>query len=369
MAPPGLFRQFARADCNQAPFALAMGCQPESAQSPMNSIMQRRERKSRFTLGRAIMVAVGLHVLFGALITAWPGLLRPAELMAAPENAPIQFNFVDTPQPEPPPEPPETNVLSDLDRLAADNAEPTEEATPFSEGNTPQQVFRPAELPSEASDASELAEPTPEQPEVAEEAAVEPEAEEPDPAETTDAAEVVAANEVTETATEEAEVQPTTPLPPRQRNLKRSLARPEVFVNSQIYDNRRGGVDGERAVAEFDTRGYDLGAYLNEVLRKIERNWHANMPPLLNTGVGGATFVNLSIRRHRNAAGEEVALIVAEETWSSGQPAYDSAAVFALELSNDLPPIPGFFPHDAITGRLGFIYNLDPQEVVFPDER
>lgn len=335
----------------------------------MNSIMQRRERKPRFTLGRAIVVAVGLHVLFGALITVWPGLLPPAELMAAPENAPIQFNFVDTPQPDPPPEPPETNVLSDLDRIAADNAESTEEATPFSEGNTPQQVFRRADPPSEPSDASELAEPTLEQPEVAEDAAVEPDGEEPDPAETTDAAVVVAANEVTETATEEAEVPPATPLPPRRRNLKRSLARPEAFVNSQIYDNRQGGVGGERAMAEFDTKGYDLGAYLNEMLRKIEMNWRANMPPLINTGVGGATFVDLSIRRHRNAAGEEVALIIAEQTWRSGQPAYDSAAVFALELSNDLPPIPGFFPHDAITGRLGFIYNLDPQEVVFPDEQ
>lgn len=314
------------------------------------------------------MVAVALHVLFGAVVTVWPGLLRPAELMAAPENPPIQFNFVDTPETEPPPEPPDTNVLSDVDRQAADNAERTEDATPFSEGNTVQQVIRPAAPPSEASEAAEAAEPTPEQPEEAEAATEEPEEEAREPAETADTA-LDVSEEVTEPAAETAEAQPTTPLPPRRRNLKRSLAQPQSFADPQVYDNRSGGADGERAMAQFDTKGYDLGAYLNEVLRKVEMNWRSNMPPLIQTGVGGATFVSLSIRRHRNAAGDEVALIIAEQTWSSGQPAYDSAAVFALELANDLPAIPEFFPHDAITGRLGFIYNLDPQEVVFPEER
>ncbi len=336
----------------------------------MNSFMHRRERSPRFTLGRATVVALALHVLFGAIVTVWPGLLRPAEAMAVPENAPIQFNFVDTPETEPPPEPPDTNVLSDLDREAADDAERTEEATPFSEGNTAQQVIRPADPPSEASDAAEAVTPTPEQLDAAEDAAEEPEETEMDAAETTDASEVVeVTEEVADPATETAEAQPTTPLPPRRRNLKRALASPRAVIDPQIYDNRQGGAGGERAMAQFDTKGYDLGAYLNEVLREIEMNWHGNMPPLIQTGVGGATFVSLSIRRHRNAAGEEVALIVAEQTWSSGQPAYDSAAVFALELSNDLPPIPDFFPHDAITGRLGFIYNLDPGEVEFPADR
>jgi len=328
----------------------------------MNSILQRRERKPGFTLGRATVIAITLHALFGTIVTVWPGLLQPTELMAAPENPPIEFNFVDTPESEPPPEPPETNVLSDVDRQAADNAEPTPEATPFSEGNTAQQVVRPAPAPSEASDASEASEATPEQPQEAEPATEEPTEE---PAETEDTAEEVVSEEAPETA----DAEPTTTLPPRRRNLKRSLARPEAFVDPQVYDNRQGGVGGERALAQFDTKGYDLGAYLNEVLGKVERNWRGNMPPLIQTGVGGATFVALSIRRRRDAAGREVAVIVAEQTWSSGQPAYDSAAVFALELSNDLPPIPEFFPHDAITGRLGFIYNLDPQEVVFPQER
>ena len=66
--------------------------------------------------------------------------------------------------------------------------------------------------------------------------------------------------------------------------------------------------------------------------------------------------------------GSEIAVVVAERTWSSGQPAYDTAANFSLELSNPLPPIPSFFPYDLIQGRLGYVYNLDPNQIVFPDQ-
>ncbi len=338
----------------------------------MNHPSERRERPSRFTLGRATVLAVALHLLFGAAVTIWPGLLTPAQVMASPEEPPLEFRFVDTPETEPPPEPPDTEVLSDIDRQAVDNAEPTPENTPFSEGNTVAEVIRPTPQPSEASEASEAAQPTPEPVEPATEQPQPEEVTEEDPAETsesTDSATETPAEEAAEVSEDTAP--PTaTQLPPRRRNLRRSLAaRPESFVDPQVHDNREGGVGGDRAMAQFDTRGYDLGAYLSEVLRKIETNWRSNMPPLIQTGIGGATFVNLSIRRERNAAGEEVAMIIAEHTYSSGQPAYDSAAVFALELSNALPAIPDHYPHEAITGRLGFIYNLDPQSVVFPEDR
>jgi hypothetical protein len=331
------------------------------------SIQKRHERPQRFTLGRATLFAVALHLLFGALVTVWPGLLAPAELAAAPEQEPLRFNFVDTPETEPPPEPPDTNVLSDIDRQAADAAEPTEAATPFSEGNTAATVVRPAAPPSEASEPTEAMTPQPEQPSEQPEARPD-EAVEEASAELTEAGETVV-EEAVEEAEETAEEALTTPLPPRRESLRRSLSRPQAFVDPQVHDNREGGVGGDRALAQFDTKGYDLGAYLNDVLRRIEGHWRTNMPPLIQTGVGGASFVALSIRRQRNAAGDEIAVIVAEQTWTSGQPAYDSAATFALELSNPLPPIPEFFPHEAITGRLGFIYNLDPRDVVFPDQR
>ena len=93
------------------------------------------------------------------------------------------------------------------------------------------------------------------------------------------------------------------------------------------------------------------------------------MPPLIRTGVSGASFVALSIRRQTDANGDEVARIVIERSWPSGQPAYDAGAQFALQLSDPLPPIPDYYPYDDIPGRLGFIYNMGTADVEFPDQR
>ena len=93
------------------------------------------------------------------------------------------------------------------------------------------------------------------------------------------------------------------------------------------------------------------------------------MPPLIRTGISGAAFIALSIRRQTDASGNEVAGIVIERTWPSGQPAYDAGAQFALQLSDPLPPIPDYYPYDDINGRLGFIYNMSTADVTFPDQR
>jgi len=217
----------------------------------MNSIHKRRERKPRFTLERATLVALVLHLLAGALVTVWPGLLRPAELMATPEQPPIEFNFVDTPETEPPPETPDTNVLSDVDRQAADAAEPTESPDPFSEGNTVARIVRPTPPPAEASDPAPASEPQPEQP------ATEPQPEATEPVEAAAEAAEESTEELVELSAEATEVaeeevveaaeatQPTTPLPPRPQSLRRSLSRPESFVDPQMYSNPDGGVGGE----------------------------------------------------------------------------------------------------------------------------
>lgn len=337
-------------------------------------ITRKRQRPTGFTLERALLLAVVLHLVMGGVVTWWPGLLFPADAVAQSEPRPLEFRFVDTPDQEPPEETPDTEVLSDIDRQAADLSERDDQPDPFSEGNTPQQVIRPADV----APASPAVEPTPApapqpervaaaQPEEAREE--QPEELQPDPEGTVaEAAEETAEENPAEAAETPAET--TTPaLPPQRNQLLRSLASMERQADPQIMDNRGGGTDGPRSLAQFDTRGYDLGAYLRQVLGTIERNWRANMPPLIRTGIGGASFVALSIRRARADDGREIAIIVAERTWSSGQPAYDSGALFALELSSPLPPIPEFYPYETIDGRLGFIYNLDPNEVQFPEER
>lgn len=330
----------------------------------MNVLTVRQQRREGFTLEKAIGVAVLLHLLLGALLTWWPGLLVAAEANAAPEPRALQFRFVDSPESEPPPEPPDTETLSDIDRQVADASERDDQDTPFSEGNTAQTVIR---LPQEASEvvAAELPTTLTPQPAVTEpDPAAEEQPTEPVPAGET--GELARAEEAVDT-TENAEPETAQPRVVPRRGLRNSLARLQAYVDPQLFDNRRGGVSEQRSLAQFNTRGFDLGGYLQQVLSIIERNWHSSMPPLIQTGIQGATFLALSIRRQRQPDGSEVAIIVAERTWSSGQPAYDSAAHFSFELSNPLPPIPDFYPHQTIEGRLGFLYNIDLDEIDFPD--
>ena len=134
-----------------------------------------------------------------------------------------------------------------------------------------------------------------------------------------------------------------------------------------IAANSDGGVDGSQGLVSFDTKGYDLGAYIAEVLRVIERNWKSNIPPAARFQEG-AVFVNMSIVRDKGT-GAEKAIITVTRTWSSGKPAFDQSALFSLEVSSPLPPLPEYFPYDQLDGRLGFLYNLDPNQVTFPSQR
>ena len=146
-------------------------------------------------------------------------------------------------------------------------------------------------------------------------------------------------------------------------------ALPVASICGEVFGNDDGGALGQGLV-QFDTKGYDLGEYISRVLRVVERNWKMNIPPAARVqGVTGAVFVSISIDRNHDSPDEEKAIIVVHQAWSSGKPAFDQSALLALEISSPLPPIPAFFPHDKLEGRLGFLYNLDPDQVTFPVQR
>jgi outer membrane biosynthesis protein TonB len=299
-----------------------------------------------------------------------------------PEQQPLEFRFIDTPETEPPEEVAEDASLSDIDRAASDTSPRDDAADPFSEGNTPQEVFRE---PPPSVAAPEQPAVTPgipvEQPEVTPAPTPQPEAEESvaeaGEADTTQPEEPEGdVRMVEEAARPEEEAVATAPpletgppvaLPPRQPSLRDSLSRLDSYTQPEVMDNPDGGVGWNDGIVSFDTKGYPLGAYIKQILSIIERNWKSNIPPAAYLpGMNGATFVQLTIERGRSDAGVEIARIVVHRTWSSGKPAFDQAALFALEISSPLPPIPPFFPYDELDGRLGFLYNLDPSQVTFP---
>ncbi len=341
-----------------------------------------RDRRNRYgneriTLRQTLVIAVVLHLMLGGIVQWKPDLLWSDPVVTEAETRPIEFRFVDMPETETD-EPPDTETMSDVDRLAADMSERDGAEDPFSEGNTPQEVLR--------SDPEPFAEPVPETPPsaVTPEAVAEATADTEPTTEETAAASTEEAARSDERRAEETVARPEAnavgplplatsapPLPPPTRNtLRNSMLRGmQQFVEPEIFANTDGGVDGSQGLVSFDTKGYDLGVYISQVLRIIERNWKNNIPPAARwRGQDGAIFVDLSIVRDPET-GIERAVINVTRSWSSGKPAFDQAALLALQISSPLPPLPAFFPYDRLDGRLGFLYNLDPSQVTFPSQR
>lgn len=343
----------------------------------------RRDRGARYgderiTLRQALAIAVLLHLMLGGLLQWKPDLLWSEPVAVEPESRPLEFRFVDMPQTETDTTP-ETDVMSDVDRVAADLSERDNAEDPFSEGNTPQEVFRsepeaieappvPETPPSSVTPAA-VAEVTPEaQPANADTPTVSPE--EAAASAANGPAEAVSQPEAAAAAPPPLAAAPPPLPPPRNKTLRDSLARGlQQYLEPEVFANTDGGVDGSQGLVSFDTKGYDLGAYIAQVLRIIERNWKSNIPPAARwQGQEGAVFVNLSIVRDLGSNTER-AVIQVTQSWSSGKPAFDQAALMALQISSPLPPLPSYFPHDQLDGRLGFLYNLDPSEVTFPSQR
>ena len=259
---------------------------------------------------------------------------------------------------------PDTEVMSDVDRVAADMAERDDAEDPFSEGTTAQEVLR--------SEAESFVEPVPDnfQPMVSSESVAEAKSDDIPMAEDRAIKDVASPPEPTATSPQPLATS-APPLPPPTRDsLRDSLLRGmQQYVEPEVFANSDGGVDGSQGLVSFDTKGYDLGAYITQVLRIIERNWKNNIPPAARwRGQEGVVFVSMSIVRDEET-GTERAVINVARSWSSGKPAFDQSALLALQISSPLPPLPAFFPYDQLDGQLGFLYNLDPSEVTFPSRR
>jgi TonB family protein len=117
------------------------------------------------------------------------------------------------------------------------------------------------------------------------------------------------------------------------------------------YDNPTAGISTPTGSLSFDTKGFDWGSYSRRIYWIIWSNWNARMPQAVYTGQKGAVTVRFVIERD----GRLSVISILDE---SGVPAYDSAAVLALEASNPLPPLPDNFPkeREGVTGR--FLYNM-----------
>src|SRR5262245_19179336 len=100
-----------------------------------------------------------------------------------------------------------------------------------------------------------------------------------------------------------------------------------------------------------DTKGYDFGPYIHNVLTRVRQNWYALVPEVVLKGQKGRAVVVFTIVRDGKA--QDLRLVA-----SAGHQALDRAATGAIETSSPFAPLPTEFKGDRIVLQLPFLYNF-----------
>jgi TonB family protein len=98
-----------------------------------------------------------------------------------------------------------------------------------------------------------------------------------------------------------------------------------------------------------DTKGYDFGPYMNQVLNKVRSNWF--IPDLARFGARGRVIIDFTITKN----GEIVDCHITSE---SGERSLDGAAKSAIDSSNPFQRLPAGFSGNELQLRFGFYYNI-----------
>jgi TonB family protein len=100
-----------------------------------------------------------------------------------------------------------------------------------------------------------------------------------------------------------------------------------------------------------DTRGYDFGPYMNQVVNRVRLNWYSLIPEIARLGRKGRVVIIFTIRGTGVIA--DVRLVA-----NSGTEPLDRAAMGAITASNPFPTLPQNFDGDHIVLQFTFLYNL-----------
>jgi protein TonB len=284
-----------------------------------------------FPFGLAVLLAVLFHVLLG-LGLRHNFLLVGSPAAPARHNEPLSIRIVDVPSGGPTLEkPPNTRNFSDANRKAGPLEKTIRTERPVVQAERPAaRAAAPSRPPGPARNAAQS--PVPQQ----------------------------------------AMKSPPAPLPPIQdpstissngdipigdsqgkEKLSKSLQNLDQFITP---GGGTGGTDsgGDPLQGDpgsgvyFDTRGFDLGPWANQVIAIVKRNWL--IPVAAEMGMKGVVGVAFEVQR----SGEITNVRLVS---SSKIPSFDQAAMNALKSSSPFPPLPVDFPRPLLPGVFRFYYN------------
>jgi TonB family protein len=146
--------------------------------------------------------------------------------------------------------------------------------------------------------------------------------------------------------------------------------RANTIVEENLAQSRRDAASGRRPglrgdagdqVPDFsteeptilsDTRGYDFGPYMNQVVNRVRYNWYSLIPEAARfRQLRGRVVIIFTITKSGTVTNER---IVAD----SGSEPLDRAALSSILASNPFPPIPNDFAGDNLVLQFTFLYNV-----------
>jgi TonB family protein len=100
-----------------------------------------------------------------------------------------------------------------------------------------------------------------------------------------------------------------------------------------------------------DTRGYDFGPYMNQVVNRVRYNWYGLIPEIARLGKRGKVVIVFTITKTGIVAN-------LHQVANSGDSALDRAAYGSITLSNPFAQLPPGFDGDHLDLQFTFLYNI-----------
>ena len=100
-----------------------------------------------------------------------------------------------------------------------------------------------------------------------------------------------------------------------------------------------------------DTRGYDFGPYMNQVINRVRVNWYTLIPEIARLGRKGRVVIIFTIIKSGSI--DDLRLVA-----NSGTEPLDRAAMGSITASNPFARLPAGFDGDRLVLQFTFLYNI-----------
>ena len=100
-----------------------------------------------------------------------------------------------------------------------------------------------------------------------------------------------------------------------------------------------------------DTRGYDFGPYMNQVVNRVRVNWYSLIPEIARLGKKGRVVIIFTITATGSIA--DIRIVA-----NSGTDPLDRAAMGSITASNPFAKLPAGFDGDRLVLQFTFLYNI-----------